>query len=88
MDPLSVHLLGAVELRSETEKNLSDVHEHMVKGNPAVATLNGIVASGSGDTGFPVGKLATEGKGPSPKTPVGTDAPDTEANEKDLEKPT
>ncbi len=60
----------------------------MVKGNPAVATLNGIVASGSGDTGVPVGKFATEGKGSSPKTHLGTDAPDTETDEKDFEKPT
>lgn len=37
---------------------------------------------------MPVGKLATEGKGSPPKTPVGTDAPDTEANEKDFDKPT
>lgn len=33
------------------------------------------------------GKLATEGKGPSPKTHGGADAPDTETDEKDLEKP-
>lgn len=55
-------------------------------GNPAVAASNGIVASGPGNTGLPVLKLATEGKGASPKKPVGADAPDTETVENDLDK--
>lgn len=53
-----------------------------------MAALDGILASGSGDTGFEVLTLATEGKVVSPKVPVGTDVALTRSDMKDFEETT
>lgn len=63
---MSVHLFGAVVVREVTAVDLVEVLIAIVCVNSAVATINGIVASGSGVTGLSVVKLATEGKGASP----------------------
>lgn len=67
---------------------LESVHDHMIKGNSAVATLNGMVTSGSGNSGVSVLKLATEGKVASPKCPVDANVTDTESDIEDFDETT
>lgn len=54
----------------------------------ASAAIDGIVASGSGDTGLKVVSLATEGKVSSPKEPVGADVALTRSDIKDIDETT
>lgn len=64
---------------------MEPVHEHLRKGNIASAASDGMVASGSGDTGLSGVSFATEGKVSPPKEPGGADVALTRSDRKDIE---